>query len=144
MDEILEVLDYRNVARIWIERKAGTEFDSSHGGYRGGSATRFELHIVRESDQGAGYEDTVTNLSESEREVVGLIIALAGYLVHSVYEVIPMILLDSLEAVDADRIADLVDYFREYTSYLVVALLPEDANALGDSCAHVPAEDLTS
>jgi DNA repair exonuclease SbcCD ATPase subunit len=144
MDEILEVLDYRNVARIWIERKTGTEFDSSHGGYRGGSATRFELHIVRESDQGADYEDTVTNLSESEREVVGLIIALAGYLVHSVYEVIPMILLDSLEAIDADRIADLVDYFDEYTSYLVVALLPEDANALDDGCTRVPAENLTS
>ena len=144
MDEILEVLDYRNVARIWIERKAGTEFDSSHGGYRGGSTTRFELHIVRESDQGAGYEDTVTNLSESEREVVGLIIALAGYLAHNVYEVIPMMLLDSLEAVDADRIADLVDYFAEYTPYLVVALLPEDANALGDDCAHVPAGNLTS
>jgi DNA repair exonuclease SbcCD ATPase subunit len=144
MDEILEVLDYRNVARIWIERKTGTEFDSSHGGYRGGSATRFELHIVRESDQGAGYEDTVTNLSESEREVVGLIIALAGYLAHNVYEVIPMMLLDSLEAVDADRIADLVDYFAEYTPYLVVALLPEDANALGDDCAHVPAGNLTS
>ena len=73
-----------------------------------------------------------------------MIIALAGYLVHNVYEVVPMMLLDSLEAVDADRIADLVDYFREYTSYLVVALLPEDANALGDGCAHVPAENLTS
>ena len=144
MDEILEVLDYKNIARIWIERKTGTEFDSSHGGYRGGSATRFELHIVRESDQVAGYEDTVTNLSESEREVIGLIIALAGYLVHNVYEVVPMMLLDSLEAVDADRIVDLVDYFGEYTSYLVVALLPEDANALGDGCAHVPAENLTS
>ena len=144
MDEILEVLDYGNVGRIWIERKAGTEFDSSHGGYRGGSATRFELHIVRESDRGVGYEDTVGNLSESEREVVGLIIALAGYLVHDVYEVVPMMLLDSLEAVDADRIADLVEYFREYTSYLTVALLPEDADALGDGCAHVPAEDLTS
>ena len=144
MDEILEVLDYRNIARIWIERKTGTEFDSSHGGYRGGSATRFELHIVRESDRGAGYEDTVANLSESEREVVGLIIALAGYLVHNVYEAVPMMLLDSLEAVDADRIADLVGYFREYTSYLVVALLPEDADALGDSCVHVPAENLTS
>ena len=142
MDEILEVLDYRNVARIWIERKAGTEFDSSRGGYRGGSATRFELHIVRESDQGTGYEDTITNLSESEREVVGLIIALAGYVVHSVYEVIPMILLDSLEAVDADRIADLVEYFGEYTSYLVVALLPEDANALGDSGVHISAKTL--
>ncbi|PSQ40277.1 chromosome segregation protein SMC [Halobacteriales archaeon SW_5_70_135] len=144
MDEILEILDYRNVARIWIERKAGTEFDSSRGGYRGGSATRFELHIVRESDQGTAYEDTIANLSESEREVVGLIVALAGYLVHNVYEVVPMMLLDSLEAVDADRIADLVDYFGEYTSYLVVALLPEDANVLGDGCAHVPAEDLRS
>ncbi len=42
-------------------------------------------------------------------------------------------LLDSLEAVDSDRIADLVEYFREYTDFLVVALLPEDASAIDDS-----------
>lgn len=132
MEEILDVLRYKNIARVWIERKEGAEFNSSHGGYRGGSATKFELHVVRENDEGRGYEDTVQSLSESEREVVGLIVALAGYLVHNVHEVIPMMLLDSLEAIDAERIAALVDYFADYAPYLVVALLPEDADALSD------------
>jgi len=140
MEEVLDVLGYENIARVWIERKEGAEFNSSHGGYRGGSATKFELHVVRETDQGRGYEDTIQNLSESEREVVGLIVALAGYLVHDVYEVIPMMLLDSLEAIDARRIAALVDYFAEYAPYLVVALLPEDADALsGDEAAVISA-----
>jgi hypothetical protein len=39
-------------------------------------------------------------------------------------------LLDSLEAIDAERIADLVGYFAAEVPYLVVALLPEDAAAL--------------
>jgi hypothetical protein len=42
-------------------------------------------------------------------------------------------LLDSLEAIDAERIAALVDYFAEHAPHLVVALLPEDAEALDDS-----------
>jgi hypothetical protein len=42
-------------------------------------------------------------------------------------------LLDSLEAIDSERIASLVDYFAEYPAYLVVALLPEDAQTLPDS-----------
>jgi len=42
----------------------------------------------------------------------------------------PVMLLDSLETIDAGRIATLVDYFSEYAEYVVVALLPEDADAL--------------
>ena len=56
--------------------------------------------------------------------------ALAGYLVHDLHETVPVMLLASLEAVDADRIATLVDYFKEHIDYLIVALLPEDAAAL--------------
>lgn len=36
-------------------------------------------------------------------------------------------LLDSLEAIDADRIPKLVGYLDGYSEYLVVALLSEDA-----------------
>jgi len=42
-------------------------------------------------------------------------------------------LLDSLEAIDADRIAELVEYFADHAEYLIVALLSEDAAALPDS-----------
>ncbi len=41
-------------------------------------------------------------------------------------------LLDSLEAIDSARIAELVEYFADYAEHLVVALLPEDAQALDD------------
>jgi hypothetical protein len=39
-------------------------------------------------------------------------------------------LLDSLEAIDSNRIAKIVEYFAAYPDYLVVALLPEDASAV--------------
>ncbi|EMA41676.1 archaea-specific SMC-related protein [Halobiforma nitratireducens] len=127
MDAVLEVLEYDNIDRIWIERVGETVRE----GRRTVEQTAFDLHIVRSTDEGT-YEDTIDHLSESEREVTGLIFALAGYLVHDVYEEMPFMLLDSLEAVDSNRIAALVEYFREYTDFLVVALLPEDANAIDD------------
>ena len=99
--------------------------------------TVFELHVVRTTDNGTAYEDTIDHLSESEREVTGLIFALAGYLVHDVHETVPFMLLDSLEAIDSNRIAALVEYFSAFPEYLVVALLPEDAQALGDDYSRV-------
>ena len=73
--------------------------------------TVFELHVIRSTDSGTIYEDTIDHLSESEREVTRLVFALAGYLAHDLYESMPVVLLDSLETIDSDRIAALVDYF---------------------------------
>lgn len=126
MASVLEILDYANIDRIWIERRE-TEVRE---GRRKVEKTRFDLHVVRSGPDGSAYRDTVDHLSESEREVTGLVFALAGYLVHDVHETLPFILLDSLEAIDSDRIAAVVDYLREYADYLVAALLPEDAAAI--------------
>jgi chromosome segregation ATPase len=123
MATVLNLLGYGNIDRIWIER---TE-ETVRQGRRKVQETAFDIHVVRSSASGTAYEDTVDNLSESEREVTGLVFALAGYLTHDVHEECPFILLDSLEAIDSDRIASLVDYFAEKAPYLVVALLPEDA-----------------
>lgn len=142
MDEILDLLHYENIERVWIERKEGSQFDSRRGGYRGGSVTKFDLHVVRSTTEGTVYEDSIETLSESEREVIGLVVALAGFLVHSVYETVPMMLLDSLEPIDSERISRLVEYFAEHAEYLVVALLPEDAETLDDEFARVPASVL--
>ncbi|USZ73615.1 archaea-specific SMC-related protein [Natronosalvus halobius] len=128
MDEILDILGYENLARIWIERVQKTVRE----GRRKVERSVFELHVVRTTDSGTTYEDTIDHLSESEREITGLTFALAGYLVHDVHETVPFMLLDSLEAIDADRLAELVPYFADYVQYLVVALLPEDAQALPD------------
>jgi DNA repair exonuclease SbcCD ATPase subunit len=121
METVLGLLGYENLDRIWIER---TQTDTQDA-----TDASFELHIVRNAG-GTVYEDSIDHLSESEREVVGLVFALAGYLAHDVHEQCPFVLLDSLEAIDSERIAALVDYFEAYSDYLVVALLPEDAAAV--------------
>lgn len=128
MDTVLELLEYENIDRIWLERRE-TQVQE---GRRKVTKSVFDLHVVRQTASGTTYEDTVNNLSESEREVTGLIFALAGYLAHDVYETVPFMLLDSLEAIDSARIATLIEYLQGYSEYLVVALLPEDAAALPD------------
>ncbi|MFC4549831.1 MULTISPECIES: archaea-specific SMC-related protein [Halorussus] len=129
MDELLDILEYGNLERIWIERRDETV----QKGRRRVDETTFDLHVVRTTPEGRAYEDTVDHLSESEREVTGLVFGLAGYLAHEVYRTVPFMLLDSLEAIDPERIAALVDYFETYAPHLVVALLPEDAEPLDDA-----------
>ena len=128
MEMMLETLEYDNLARIWLER---TETEVREG-RRKRTKGVFDLHIIRQTDSRATYEDRVENLSESEREVTRLVFALAGYLAHEVHETVPFMLLDSLEAIDSERIETLVEYLAEYSEYLVVALLPEDAQEIGD------------
>ena len=137
METVLDILEYDNLDRIWIERRE-TEVRQ---GRQKVTRTRFDLHIVRSSPDGTVYEDTVDHLSESERQVTGLVFALAGYLVHDVHEMVPFVLLDSLEAIDSDRIARVVSYFQTHADYLVAALLPEDAASLPDEYAYVESID---
>lgn len=129
MDTVLQILDYTNIERVWIEQKEVETRD----GRRNTQKSVFDVHIVRETDDGITYEDTVEHLSESEREVTGLVFALAGNLVHDVHETVPFLLLDSLEAIDSSRIALLVDYLRDFVDTVIVALLPADADAISIS-----------
>jgi len=126
MENLRATLGYNNLDRIWIDRTRREVRE----GRRKVTKSSFDLKIVRGTDDGTAYEDTIDHLSESEREVTGLVFALAGYLVHDVYETVPFMLLDSLEAIDAERIAALVEYFESHVPYLVVALLDEDAQAI--------------
>jgi chaperonin GroEL (HSP60 family) len=43
----------------------------------------------------------------------------------------------AVEAIDADRIAELIEYIEKYSEYFVVALLAEDAAALSDDYEYV-------
>jgi chromosome segregation ATPase len=133
MDTVLELLDYGNLERIWVER---FETETRQGRQKV-NTTEFRLHIVRTSGEGVTYEDDLKHLSESEREVMGLIFALAGYLAHDVHKEVPFILLDSLESIDSERIARVIDYMQKYTDYLVAALLPEDSAALDEDYERV-------
>jgi chromosome segregation ATPase len=133
METVLELLGYANLERIWLER---TEREVREG-RRVVTRSSFDLHVIRSTASGTVYEDTVDHLSESEQEVTGLVFALAGYLAHEVHRDVPVMLLDSVEAIDSDRIAALVGYLEEYTAYLIIALLPRDAAALDESYRRV-------
>jgi septal ring factor EnvC (AmiA/AmiB activator) len=133
MESILDILEYDNLERIWIERSE----QQVREGRKTITKGRFDLHVVRSTESGTVYEDTVDHLSESEREVTGLVFALAGYLVHDVYEEVPIMLMDSLEAIDAPRLAEIINYFKDHTDYLIVALLEEDAETLNDDYNHI-------
>ncbi|MFC7134823.1 MULTISPECIES: archaea-specific SMC-related protein [Salinibaculum] len=129
MEAIIDRLGYDNIGRIWLER---TEEEVKKGR---GTATekRFELHVVREDEAGGVYEDSISHLSESEREIVGLVVALSGYLVHDVHEEVPFMLLDSIEMIDGNRLVDLILYLEEFVPYLVVVLLPDHARAFKEN-----------
>jgi len=110
MEDVLAALEYRRIERVWLD----------------GS---FDIVVAREVD-GSVREDAVEHLSESEREVVGLVLGLAGYSVYDVAESAPVLLLDSVDAFDATRTDLLLSFFKERTDFLLVAVLSETATEM--------------
>lgn len=126
MDALLDQLAFENIERVWLEQTQRTERE----GQRKVERSVFELHVVRSYEDGTVFEDSVRNLSESERNVVGLVFALAGYLAHEVHEQVPFMLLDSLEMIDGTRKARLLEYFATYPTYLVAVVLADELDPL--------------
>lgn len=133
METVLDILEYENIERVWIEQKK----KEVREGRRKVEKSIFDLHVVRNPESGAAYEDELAHLSESEREITGFVFAFAGYLTHDLHEEIPFLLLDSLEAIDSERIAAFVEYVDNYADHTVVALLPEDAQATADDYQYI-------
>ena len=124
MEEIISLLEYENIGSVRLERVTDPET---------GEAVAFRPQIVRVTDSGGmatSVKEFTTTFSESEREIVGLVVALAGYFAHNLNEHIPFLLLDSLEAIDATRLARLIKHLEDKTVFLIIALLPEDANKI--------------
>jgi len=135
MQEVLDALSYDSVERIWLERRA-----AGNGRL---SESAFELHIVRANEEGELYDDTVDSLSKSEREVIGLVVALAGYLVHDAGEAVPFLVVDAVEMFDAGRIDGLMELFDAHADYVVAAVLPEEADELEDAYDTVSTRSFT-
>jgi predicted nucleic acid-binding Zn-ribbon protein len=125
-ETILDLLEYENIEQIKIDAKGKRDTSTLR---EEANVGEFEMTIARETD-GTVYKDSYENLSESEQEVAGLLFALAGYLAHEVHKDLPLMLIDSVEAIDSDRIAALVDHFSQFSDNLIIALLEEDADAL--------------
>lgn len=110
MDDLVTELNFQRIERIWLD---GT----------------FDLVIARDIE-GSVREDTPGSLSESEREVVGLVLALAGYTAYELEEVTPVLQLDTLGALDAHRVSRLVEYFSDTPEFLIATVLPENAEQI--------------
>jgi len=115
---VLDRLAYRDIERVWIERREGE------------TGTVFDLQVVRTTDDGTVYRASIDTLSKSEREVVGLATAMAGYLVYDVAETVPAVVVDAIEMLDAERIRGLLEFFVDHTRFVVAAVLPEEAERL--------------
>ena len=134
MDEVITELAFENISRVWVERHVQTDNQKAR-------ADGFDLHIVRTTDEGAAYEDTVGTLSTSEREVIGIVLGVAGYIVHDVHETVPFLLLDAIESIDAERTASLLSYLSEYADYLLATAHPEDRGAFPSSVRSLEISD---
>ncbi|WP_254533750.1 archaea-specific SMC-related protein [Natrinema gelatinilyticum] len=83
----------------------------------------FDLIVARE-----GREADLNALSEGERELLGIVAALAGHEAFEVGDIVPVMLLDGLGGLASDNLEVLVEYLADRTSYLVLTAYPEHAS----------------
>ncbi len=134
MDALVEQLEYDGIDALRLDR----EPTDDPAGF-----SAFRLVVARRRPDGTVHEeDDLATLSESERSLVGLVVALAGYVAHEVADEVPFLLLDSIEEFDTGRIDRLLTYVRDAVDvrYVVAALLPEDAEGIGAEDREIQAD----
>jgi len=80
----------------------------------------FDLIVARD-----GLETTIDTLSEAERELIGIVVAIAGYRTFEVSDRVPMIMLDGVSQLAADNLRLLCEYLSDDTEMLVTTAYPE-------------------
>lgn len=100
--------------------------------------TEFELVIARE-----GRETRIDNLSEGERELLGILVAVAGYRTFDVADRVPVILLDGVSQLAADNLRELCEYLSDASDILLTTAYPE-AGDFGTHTISPAAWDLIS
>lgn len=135
MEALVERLEYHRIEGIRIDRKPADN---------PAELSEFELVVARRREDGVIImENDLSTLSESERSLVALVVALAGYVAHEITTDVPFLLLDSIEQFDADRLDRFLEYVREQVDvqYIVTALLPEDAKAIATEHIEIKAKE---
>lgn len=134
MAGLVERLDYDGIEGLRLNREP-TDDPAGFSDFRLVVERRRQDGTVRE-------EDDLATLSESERSLIGLVVALAGYVAHEVAEEVPFLMLDSIEEFDTGRIDRLLTYVRETVDvrYVVTALLADDAEGVGAEDTEIAAD----
>jgi chromosome segregation ATPase len=135
IEEEIEVLKQRKENK---QRELKTEFDEAMAtaldyfapGFDG---ARLDIKVNKENEIEAfdlivardGRETTINTLSEAERELVGIVVAIAGYRTFEVSDRVPIILLDGVSQLAADNLRLLCEYLSDDTEMLVTTAYPE-------------------
>lgn len=97
-----------------------------------GEVETIDLEIARDIDS-TGQRTTVETLSEGEVELIGLVVALAGYQAFDVDESVPFIMIDGISQLAAEHLRSVATYLDDMTEILVTTAYPE----AGDFDGHV-------
>lgn len=98
-------------------------FDGAHLDVKtspNGDIEGFELTVARE-----GRQTTLNTLSEGELELVGIVVAIAGYRTYDVDERVPAILIDGVGQLASDNLRNLTEYLEDASKILVTTAYPE-------------------
>lgn len=97
-----------------------------------GEVESIDLEIARDIDD-AGRQTSVATLSEGEVELIGLVVALAGYHAFEVDSKSPYILIDGISQLAAEHLRRVANYLDDHSDILVTTAYPE----AGSFDAHV-------
>lgn len=84
--------------------------------------SEFDLVVARD-----GREVSLDALSEGEVELLGLVVAIAGFEAYDVAEQTPIILLDRLGGLADNNLSILADYLKDRTESLLLTVYPENS-----------------
>lgn len=85
-----------------------------------GEIESFDLRIARE-----GRQTSVDALSEGEVELIGVVVALAGFRAFDVDERVPVILIDGISQLASEHLRKLIGYLADASGILVTTAYPE-------------------
>ncbi len=97
-----------------------------------GEVESIDLEIARDIDN-RGQRTSVDTLSEGEVELIGLVVALAGYHAFDVDSIVPFILIDGISQLAAEHLRRVATYLEDMSDILVTTAYPE----AGDFDGHI-------
>lgn len=89
-----------------------------------GEVEAIDLEVARDIDS-TGQRTSVDTLSEGEVELIGLVVALAGYHAFDVGSTVPCILIDGISQLAAEHLRSVADYLDDMSDILVTTAYPE-------------------
>jgi len=101
-----------------------------------GEVENIDLELARDIDD-TGQRTSVDTLSEGEVELIGLMVALAGYHAFDVESTAPFILIDGITELAAEHLRSVATYLEDTTDVLVTTAYPE----AGEFDGHVVSPD---